>query len=60
MQDVVYLYGETNKPIRVVMFLAKPLSKVDEGEGLGKWVEINKAREIIWPNGVPLLDEAGL
>ncbi|MFA5967280.1 MAG: NUDIX domain-containing protein [Patescibacteria group bacterium] len=60
LQDVVYHHGETGEPIRVAMFWAKPIEKIDEGEGNVEWVDATKARELIWPNGIPLLDEIGL
>lgn len=60
LQDVVYNHGETGEPIRVAMFWAKPLEKIDEGEGQSEWVDATKARDLIWSNGIPLLDEIGI
>lgn len=60
LQDVVYSHGETGEPIRVAIFLAKPLEKVGEGEETSEWVDATKARKLIWPNGIPLLDEIGI
>lgn len=59
LQDVVYGHGETGELIRVAIFLAKPVEKVGEGEEISEWVDITKARELIWPNGLSLLDEIG-
>lgn len=60
LQDVVYYHEEIKAPIRVAMFLAKPIEKVGEGEEISGWVDATKARELIWPNGLPLLDEIGI
>ncbi len=57
LQDVVYHHGETGEPIRVAMFWAKPIEKINGGEGYVEWVDAVKARELIWANGIPLLDE---
>lgn len=60
LKDVTYIDNETNELVRVAMFWAKPISKIDEGEGIAKWVDSTKARKLIWENGIPLLDEIGL
>ena len=60
LQDVVYHHGETGEPIRVAMFWAKPVEKIDEVEDHAEWMDAAKARELIWPNGIPLLDEIGI
>lgn len=60
LQDVVYNHGETGEPIRVAMFWAKPLEKINEGEGQAEWVDATKTRDLIWANGIPLLDEIGI
>ncbi|MBU1092427.1 NUDIX domain-containing protein [Patescibacteria group bacterium] len=60
LQDVVYRYESNGAPVRVAMFLAKPIEKVDEGEGNAEWVDATKARDLIWTNGIPLLDEIGI
>ena len=60
LKDIVYIDGETNESIRVAMFWAKPISKIDEGEGIAEWAGSVEARKLIWKNGIPLLDEIGL
>lgn len=59
LSDVTYNHGETGESIRVTMFLAKPIGKVNENsEELWEWVGISKAKELIYPNLVSVLDEA--
>jgi len=60
LQDVVYQHGETGEPIRAAMFWAKPIERIDRGEGNVEWVDAARARDLIWANGIPLLDEIGI
>lgn len=60
LQDVIYHYEGCGTPVRVAMFLAKPVEKVNDAEEDAKWVDAARARELIWANGIPLLDEIGL
>ena len=60
LSDITYESGQTQtgEPIRVAMFLAKPIKltkKVPEEHS--EWVSIKKAKEIIYPNLVKYLDE---
>lgn len=61
LPDVTYNHGETGEPIRVTMFLAEPLEKVsNESEELWEWMDISKAKELIYPNLVSILNEVEL
>ena len=60
LQDVVYYHQEIKASVRVAMFLANPIERTNDGEGNAEWVDATKARELIWPNGIPLLDEIGI
>jgi 8-oxo-dGTP pyrophosphatase MutT (NUDIX family) len=59
LSDVTYPHGQTGELIRVAIFEAKPLRKVNDGEKemQSLWFPINKAKEIIYKNLVFLLDE---
>src|SRR3989344_3008289 len=52
LSDVTYTNKENGELIRVAMFLAKPIEKLNVSEEKTKsfWFEIGKAKEIIYPN----------
>ncbi len=50
LPDLVYTHGKSGESIRVAMFLAEPLSLAGEGEEYNEWVDIGRAREILYPN----------
>lgn len=58
LSDVTYVNKETGHQVRVKLFLA---SLVGEPHGfadeLWEWVEIERARKVLYPNLVPVLDE---
>jgi diadenosine hexaphosphate hydrolase (ATP-forming) len=57
LPDVVYKNGETDDAIRVNMFLAKPVEKIaDHGDQISEWVDIDRAKELLYPNLVQLMD----
>lgn len=59
LADVNYVHGQTGELIRVTVFLAKPLSKTGPGEyNLNpQWFSTTEAKELIFSNLAPLLDE---
>ena len=59
LSDVTYTNKENAELIRVAMFLAKPIEKLNTSEEKTRsaWFEIDRAKKIIYPNLVFVLDE---
>lgn len=59
LSDVTYTNKQNGELIRVAMFLAKPIEKTEttESETKSFWFNIEKAKEIIYPNLAFILSE---
>ena len=59
LADVMYAHGETEEPIRVAMFRARPvkISSFSEKETHSEWFPIEEAKKIIYQDLVYLLEE---
>jgi len=59
LPDITYTIEAKNELVRITMFLAKPIEKINipEKETRSDWFEINKARGVIYPNLVSVLED---
>jgi ADP-ribose pyrophosphatase YjhB (NUDIX family) len=59
LSDVTYAHGKTGELIRVAMFLAHPLEKLERAESniKLKWFSLDEAKETIYPSLAFLLNE---
>jgi bis(5'-nucleosidyl)-tetraphosphatase len=59
LSDITYIHGKTKEPIRIAMFLAKPLESeiVPEQGTQVKFFEVDQAKKILRPNLTFILDE---
>lgn len=56
LPDLSYKHGETGEPIRVALFLAKPIELSGQPEEENEWLTIDAARKVLYPNLVTYLD----
>jgi 8-oxo-dGTP pyrophosphatase MutT (NUDIX family) len=58
LPDISYKIEVKDELVKIIMFLAKPIEKIDaiEKEIKSGWFEVEKAREIIYPNLIPALN----
>lgn len=59
LSDITYIHKEINEPVRLAMFLSKPIKKGNpiEKNIQAKWFPVGEARKILYHNLVFLLDE---
>lgn len=59
LSDITYTHGKTGELIRVAMFKAKPLRKVENGDENAKfaWFPIEEAKKVIYFNLAFILEE---
>ena len=58
LPDLVYVNKKTGEPIRVAMFLAKTQEFLDKGEEFSEWIELERAKKILYPNLRQYIDHA--
>jgi len=58
LSDVTYEDSETGEQVRLALFLAKAVKEVGGGEEHAEWVDVDKARTLIYSDLLPILDEA--
>ena len=54
--ELTYTNEETHEPIRLSLYLARPLQQRDGSEEEFEWVSLEKAKQLIYPNLRPYLD----
>ena len=60
LPDLAYAQGETGEMIRVAMFLAEPVKKIQESGESTKWLPIDEAKQKLYPNLVEYLHQIDL